>query len=139
MPFSLMQVGICKTCPFVHDAACNLAVAFRCRSKFSVPRQSLLVSKDAKTTRLHCSRPLQAYKETVCTFSELVEALYKPTMRTMLNLVLRCLDTLMEVFQPLPLGGLDSAAPLRMSLRSEIGFTCLKCVKVCHANLRHNP
>ena len=53
--------------------------------------------------------------------------------------VLRCLDTLMEVFQPLPLGGLDSAAPLRMSLRSEIGFTCLKCVKVCHANLRHNP
>ena len=43
--------------------------------KFSVPRQSLLVSKDAKTTCLHCSRPLQAYKGTVCTFSELVEAL----------------------------------------------------------------
>ena len=38
-------------------------------------------------------------------------------------------DTLLEVFQPLPSGGLDLVEPLRMSLmRSEIGFTCLKCV-----------
>ena len=39
-------------------------------------------------------------------------------------------DTLLEVFQPLPSGGLDLAEPLRMSLmRSEIGFTCpRKCV-----------
>ena len=39
-------------------------------------------------------------------------------------------DTLLEVFQPLPSGGLDLAAHLWMSLRSEIGFICLKCVKV---------